>query len=867
MGLVFEALDVAGGRPVALKVLRQRAAPAQLERFRREGELTARLDHPHVLRVHGAGEVAGYPYLAYELVPGAQTLDEVSPTLAPADRIELFRQVCAGVAAGHAQGVVHRDLKPQNVLVDAEGRAKVGDFGVATAGDLERLTQSGTLVGTPHYMAPEALSGISSGGPTVDVWSLGVILHELLADELPFQGANLVELIGAATAGAPPSVPSLPGLSMEPLRAILAQALALDPLDRYPDAGALAGDLLASASGSRVAALEVRRSRRARRLLGVLALLAVLALGATIGWSVTQRRSADADLAALSRDLDLLEQTPWLGREAGSAAELASRALSQANTSPEAAQVAERARSLAGLAQLAAGQVDEARLHAEALTDPSPLRVLLRSALALEANMSSADGYRGLDLELPWQELTLWRAWSELEAGACERVTALRLAKLAERGGPRWAELELRLHLAGGDLARAEQLSTQLTRLGAGAREALDLAQVRALYPEHSAAALTRAQRVWSTRSLPEREVLGAELAAFLSGRLPHPTPESLPRLRDWAQLLLALGASARPAASGAIAVAAAYESDDPVCEELLGDLSRLLPRDWPFHERAFTPATMRSPGAAERRRFLPIYLNAPHCAPPLNLPQVLRASIRGAREADQPQLGIALWTELKGALRPLDRDLSVWEYCLCLRDSGQERAAYELLVAEQARQPEVIPPDHEVWIAVLGIHLELLEDPVAAVRACLTRRSFQTSDAALLALGLTWVSFRQELAAELEANAEPLIDECGFSRFPAGWRARQAHLALKRSDSEGALALIAAEQRATPALARALKKVVAELEAGRMGRARTTLRDALDQVDRSGTGFGRIHDWIRRAKTAQARSSRAKKAAIRSSR
>ena len=168
MGAVFRAVDQ-GGREVALKLATGAMDATRRERFLREGQLAARLDHPGIVQVHAAGEHGGRPWLAYELVRDARPIEEAFPERTWVERVELIVEVCQALAAAHAAGVVHRDIKPDNVLIDGEGRVRIADFGLATAGDLDRLTLSGIVVGTPLFLSPEAFAGEGTRSPTFDV--------------------------------------------------------------------------------------------------------------------------------------------------------------------------------------------------------------------------------------------------------------------------------------------------------------------------------------------------------------------------------------------------------------------------------------------------------------------------------------------------------------------------------------------------------------------------------------------------------------------------------------------------------------------------------------------------------------------------
>jgi protein kinase-like protein len=197
MGEVWRALDSRLGREVAVKLLlgdARQITDSGSRRFRREGEISAALDHPNVLRVHEILEVGGRLALVYELVEGARPLDQAWGSDL-SGRVGLLAQLARGLEHAHAQGIVHRDLKPENLLVDGEGLLKIADFGVAFRDSPERLTQSGAMVGTPCFMAPEQFRTSGSPAPSVDAWSVGVMLHVALTDELPFSATSLAILM------------------------------------------------------------------------------------------------------------------------------------------------------------------------------------------------------------------------------------------------------------------------------------------------------------------------------------------------------------------------------------------------------------------------------------------------------------------------------------------------------------------------------------------------------------------------------------------------------------------------------------------------------------------------------------------------
>jgi hypothetical protein len=306
MGVVLDAWDEQVRRRVAIKVSTRALTAARMTRFAREGELAAALNHPGIVRVHGGGVTpAGYPFLIMERVEGARPLDEVLQEVGLEAGVALLEEVARTVGAAHRAGVVHRDLKFDNVLVDAQGRTKVCDFGLALREGDDRLTQSGAAVGTPLFMPPEQ-AGFLPGtrpGPPADVWALGVMLFRHVAGQFPFQGETFMAFTAALTG----KTPLLPASAPAGLRAVCKQALAFEPAERYADGEAFATALAAARSSS---------GRAARRTGWALALVGVVALGAALAFASSKRsRSVPADRApeagaqAQARDEALEEAT------------------------------------------------------------------------------------------------------------------------------------------------------------------------------------------------------------------------------------------------------------------------------------------------------------------------------------------------------------------------------------------------------------------------------------------------------------------------------------------------------------------------------------------------------------------------------
>src|SRR3954451_1842092 len=187
MADVWLADDTMLERQVALKFLHERFNQDEqfVERFKREAQSAAGLQHPNVVGVYDRGEWDGRHFIAMEYVDGATLKDLIDRGLTVGEALEIVRQILAGARFAHERGIVHRDLKPQNVMVDAEGRARVTDFGIARAG-VSEITQTGSVLGTAQYLSPEQAQGLEVGPPS-DLYSIGVILYEALTGRLPFE--------------------------------------------------------------------------------------------------------------------------------------------------------------------------------------------------------------------------------------------------------------------------------------------------------------------------------------------------------------------------------------------------------------------------------------------------------------------------------------------------------------------------------------------------------------------------------------------------------------------------------------------------------------------------------------------------------
>ena len=236
MADVWSADDAMLGRQVALKFLHERFAQDQqfVERFRREAQAAAGLQHPNVVGVYDRGEYEGRHWIAMEYVQGASLKDLIQRGLSTEEAIEIVRQILAGARFAHERGIVHRDLKPHNVLVDAEGRARVTDFGIARAGASE-ITQTGSVLGTAQYLSPEQAQGFEVDARS-DLYSVGVILYEALTGQVPFQAETAVA-IALKQVSERPRLPSQLNPQVSPaLDAVVMRALAKEPENRFQSA-------------------------------------------------------------------------------------------------------------------------------------------------------------------------------------------------------------------------------------------------------------------------------------------------------------------------------------------------------------------------------------------------------------------------------------------------------------------------------------------------------------------------------------------------------------------------------------------------------------------------------------------------------
>ncbi len=421
MGVVYRAHDTALGRRVALKAIVS-ATAARRDRFLGEARAVARLRHPAIVAVHEIGEDDGRSFLVMDLIDG-ESLDRVLARGA-LDRDGVLRvvaEIARALDHAHDHGIVHRDVKPQNILIDREGGAHLTDFGVAFDANQERHTVTGQLLGTPSYASPEQLAGDrGSVGRATDVWALGVLLYEGLSARLPFEGERLAEIIARVFRATPTPLRTIdPSIPVD-LARVVERCLERRPADRYATAAELAEDLARVRGGepiarrarsSAVARLVRARSGRAVALVvaSVMAVAAIV-LVAIGGTGDSETAHSTEELRAAATDL---VDAAWRLRRDGVSAEtlggdhlprleaLLARALERDSAAAWPHYLLGRALLLVGRDELAARSFDRAiaaaPTHREALFE----RVVLSVDRCIRVHDAAIDeAFRAIGAEL-----------------------------------------------------------------------------------------------------------------------------------------------------------------------------------------------------------------------------------------------------------------------------------------------------------------------------------------------------------------------------------------------------------------------------------------------------------------------------------
>ncbi len=295
MGVVYRAEDEHLKLAVALKVLRaeRRLSEESIERFRQEIRLARKVTHPNVLRLHDIGRDGDVVFLTMDLVEGMSLRERLAQGPVPlGSAIEMARSLAEGLAAAHDCNIVHRDVKPENVLVDPEGVARLSDFGVANAIGSDRMTAPGAIAGTVDYLSPEQIRGEAVDG-RADIYALGLLLHEMLTGETPLKGKSIAETAARRASGRPADLVALTSFPAG-VRRIVARCLEPRPDDRYQTARELAADL---ARGTADLRLKQHARRAAVAAASIVLLAGALWLGAEAVRSRGEKGVAEAAVA------------------------------------------------------------------------------------------------------------------------------------------------------------------------------------------------------------------------------------------------------------------------------------------------------------------------------------------------------------------------------------------------------------------------------------------------------------------------------------------------------------------------------------------------------------------------------------------
>jgi WD40 repeat protein len=351
MGVVYKARHVALNRVVALKMILSGGYASQEERqrFRAEAEAVAQLQHPNIVQVYEVGEYQGHPYFSLEFCPGGSLASRLDGTPWQArEAARLMETLARATQAAHAKGLVHRDLKPANVLLAEDGTPKVTDFGLAKRLGEAGQTESGAVMGTPSYMAPEQAGGQSRQvGPAADVYALGAVLYELLTGRPPFRGATSLDTLWLVLNTEPVPVRQLQPKVPRDLETVCLKCLEKNVARRYGSAAALAEDLRRFGAGEPVAARPTGRLRRAakwaqrRPAVAALLMLLIAAAAAALVSAVMAVGARDDALRLANQEKQEREKAEWqlyANQVARAERELQDNDISQALTLLDASQ-------------------------------------------------------------------------------------------------------------------------------------------------------------------------------------------------------------------------------------------------------------------------------------------------------------------------------------------------------------------------------------------------------------------------------------------------------------------------------------------------------------------------------------------------
>jgi serine/threonine protein kinase len=451
MGRVYEAWQEQPGRDVAVKVIRQgTSSDITLRRFEREAAFLAKLQHPGIAQVHVVGTYASdfgdVPFYVMEFIAEAKPITKhcFDSSMPLSDRVNLFAKVCDAVAHGHEQGVIHRDLKPGNLLVDSRGRPRVIDFGVARSVESDLTvtsmrTATGNLVGTVHYMSPEQFGANRDKlDPRADVYSLGVVLFELLTGSLPHEFGNkgIHEIARAVCETEPVRLRKLNAAIPRDVEAIAAKCLEKDRRDRYGSAGELAADLRRHLEGKPVVArkalgrwiyqlgrvLSDGRYARELALVGVMVVALAALVGGRLPYLLPSGGSRGVDPGLSSRGASEEMPVPWSGSAAVVPGSVSSPSPSPESRSPsppiEQAMVLVQGGLLSGDSAVKTKSVDSFWISTHEVTNKEWREVQAyaeKNGYTLDAKARNTEDRQPV-AEVSWYEAIVWcNAKSEMD--------------------------------------------------------------------------------------------------------------------------------------------------------------------------------------------------------------------------------------------------------------------------------------------------------------------------------------------------------------------------------------------------------------------------------------------------------------------
>ncbi len=265
MGIVYQAHDKQLNDQVAIKILSPLLSndPEALERMKREVSAARRITHPNVIRIHDISETGGLNYVSMEYFQGPSLKEFIksSGTLSGVMASNIAYQICDGLEEAHRQGVIHRDLKSQNIIIGANHHVKIIDFGLAQSSHLQGMTATGLIMGTPEYMAPEQVSG-KRVDERADIYSLGIILYELFTGRVPFSGDSAIAVGFKQLKEDPPKPTEINPQLPASVEAVILKALEKDPFRRYSSAGSLKADLEEAMSRPMIAGKTAAQHRK-----------------------------------------------------------------------------------------------------------------------------------------------------------------------------------------------------------------------------------------------------------------------------------------------------------------------------------------------------------------------------------------------------------------------------------------------------------------------------------------------------------------------------------------------------------------------------------------------------------------------------